>query len=78
VILQSIELSDNKSEWSLPKQVELVIRRNEVDGSTCTFLLNYSNESQQIELHRSAKDLLTGNELFGIAALDPYGVLVLV
>jgi hypothetical protein len=36
------------------------------------------NQSQQIELHRSAKDLLTGNELFGIAALDPYGVLVLV
>lgn len=61
----------------LPQAVELCIRENSQLGERLVFLLNYSNVEQAVTLHRSATNLLTGNQMEESFVLAPFDVCVL-
>lgn len=63
-------------DWTLPEAVELTIRR-QADGAQYAFLLNYTDQPQEIRVPQSVRSLLTGETVCGACTIEPYGVLVL-
>ena len=63
-------------DWTLPEAVELTIRR-QADGAQYAFLLNYTDQPQEIRVPQSVRSLLTGETVCGACTMEPYGVLVL-
>jgi beta-galactosidase len=61
----------------VPQAVELCIRENSQLGERLVFLLNYSDVEQTVILHRSATNLLTGNQMEELLVLAPFDVCVL-
>lgn len=60
----------------LPDNVELC--RREKDGAVFTFLLNHNNEPCNVEIEGYYSDLLTGNKIGGLFAMEPRQCCILV
>ncbi|MCB0025632.1 MAG: beta-galactosidase [Caldilinea sp.] len=60
---------------SAPPGVEVVRRRTD-DGRTLWFVLNHRPELVTVTLPAAGIDVLTGAEVAGAVALEPYGVLI--
>ena len=58
---------------SAPPGVEVVRRRTE-DGRTLWFVLNHRPELVTVTLPAAGIDVLTGAEVAGVVALEPFGV----
>jgi beta-galactosidase len=62
---------------TLPKEVELSVRKNEESGEELFILLNYSGLEQKVDVKAELYDLLTGEKKTGAATMPPYGVFIL-
>jgi beta-galactosidase len=58
-----------------PAGIEVV--RREGDGRSFLFLLNHGAQDATVELDRTYREVLTGDECSGTLRLDPFGVAVL-
>ncbi|WP_078544691.1 beta-galactosidase [Litchfieldia alkalitelluris] len=59
-----------------PEAVEIAIRKKE-NNQPFVFLLNYSNQEQEITLLQEATNMLTGDRVSGSVVMEAYGVMVL-
>ena len=74
-LLRSAGVSSGLSCWaSVPEWCETAVR--EGDRGACLFILNYEDKWTEIQLRRTMKNVLTGNEESGTIKLEPFGVLV--
>ena len=69
--------SPARGKLSLPKDVELAIRRQPDTGESFWFLLNYSELEQEIAVSGSYADLLTNMQVRDRVVLPRYGVKIL-
>ncbi|MDM5337388.1 beta-galactosidase [Fictibacillus enclensis] len=75
LLIEECNLSNYQNQFTLPEEIELAIRQK--DGKEYTFLLNYSDKTQEIGVKKEFKDLLTGNKIINKVNLKPYDVMVL-
>jgi len=75
VFLEKLDVaSPYKDVMALPECCELAIRRKE--GKEYAFILNYASEPAEIQFLKEAKNLLTGERLYGKVTMPRYGVIV--
>lgn len=77
-LITEIGLTSPVARWlDLPKPVELCVRERPETGEKLILLLNYSEETQTINLKKAATDLLTGKPAQGEVQIPPFDVLIL-
>ena len=78
-LIDQLRLQSPVSEWlTLAEPIELCMRVNAATNEQLIFLLNYSAAPQNMTLHTTATDLITGQSLHGSSMLEAYGVRILV
>jgi beta-galactosidase len=77
-LISRLGLASPIADWlDLPQPVELCIRKCAETGEQLIFLLNYSDASQTIILHKDTTDVLTGTPVQGPVVLAPFDVRIL-
>ncbi|WP_400246757.1 beta-galactosidase [Niallia sp. JL1B1071] len=74
-LIEETQINDYKNNFDLPESVELSIRKKE--EKDFVFLLNYSNQPQEIDVKQEMTDILTGEKVYQKVSLKGYDVLVL-
>jgi beta-galactosidase len=62
---------------TLPREIELCIRKHPMTGERFWFMLNYADSAQYIKIAGAYSNLLIGATVTGRVTLEPYGVLIL-
>ncbi|THE13955.1 beta-galactosidase [Bacillus timonensis] len=75
LLIDEVGLNNYQDQFELPEEIELSIRHK--DGNDYTFLLNYSEQPQEILLKKEYRDALSGKRVTNKITLKPYDVLVL-
>jgi len=77
-LIPRLGLASPVADWlELPRPVELCIRECAETGEQLIFLLNYSDASQTIILHKDTTDMLAGTRVQGPVVLAPFDVRIL-
>ncbi len=77
-LIKQCGLSSPVGDWlDLPQPVELCIRESADRNEELIFLLNYSDEPQTITLHKTAMNIVSGQQVQGAVVLAPFDVRVL-
>jgi beta-galactosidase len=77
-LIERLGLASPTGDWlDLPRPVELCVRQHPETGERVIFLLNYSDQSQTITLHKEVKNMLSGEAAQGTIELAPFDVCIL-
>ncbi|NQX60101.1 beta-galactosidase [Paenibacillus qinlingensis] len=66
----------SKQRVTAPKELEIVSRRGH-GGQPLDFILNYTSETQTLDIHETGTDRLSGQSFQGETTIAPYGVMLL-
>ena len=76
MILSKLDITETYRAFvALPESCEVAVRKSE--NGRVMFVLNYTNEQAEIQLHTPLQELFSGNCLSGPAVLPPFGVMAL-
>ncbi len=75
LLLESLDISDPVLPFAdVPREIEAVVRK--YGESRIHIFLNYTDSSVELNFKKTARDLLTGEEYYGIIQIKPYGVII--